>query len=70
MSETEQRQRKRGNRIPVEDYVYCLDHGDVHADTTNPHDYFGNELVGDGGDKCRESEHRRLVWYTKEGDWA
>jgi hypothetical protein len=48
-------------RVRVEGEIYCLVHGCVHDDTTDPYQ--------SEDDRCPESCHRPLYWNTRVGDW-
>ena len=45
----------------VEGYVYCLEHGGIHDDTTDPYRY--------GEPDCKRSEHRPVYAGMRTGDY-
>lgn len=52
---------KRGQRVMIEGWVWCHEHGTVHEDTTDPYDY--------GEPDCTKEEHRPIAWTAKAGDY-
>lgn len=50
----------RRTTVPIDGLIYCLDHGTVHEETTDPYDY--------GEADCRVSEHRRIQAVSRYGD--
>ena len=44
----------------VEGQVYCLEHGAIHDDTTDPYEY--------GHPDCHRAEHRLVYWRSRKGD--
>jgi hypothetical protein len=44
----------------IDGVVYCLDHGCVHDDSTDPY--------GMGYPECRREEHRPVYWRARKGD--
>jgi hypothetical protein len=51
----------KAQHVLVEGVVYCLDHGSVHDETTDPYGY--------GRPDCGKSEHRRVYAALRRGDW-
>lgn len=51
---------ERSKMLPVEGVVYCLEHGAVHDDTTDPYRY--------GEPDCKEAEHRPVYYRARKGD--
>lgn len=51
----------KATKTRVEGYVYCLDHGSIHGDTTDPYGY--------GTADCQRSEHRRVYAGMRAGDY-
>ena len=61
-----------GEKVRVDEVVYCLSHGGVHADTLDPYDegirsclldYDGPDIVG------RKAVHRPVYWGAHKGDY-
>jgi hypothetical protein len=50
----------RAKMLPVEGVVYCLHHGAVHDDTTDPYRY--------GEPECSKDEHRPVYYRARKGD--
>jgi len=52
--------------IPAEGEVYCLYHGCVHDETTDPYNY-GYAESGERPE-CLPEDWRRLYWRARKGD--
>lgn len=48
--------------IRVHNVVYCMFHGEIHGETTDPYGY------GDVDDECEDGDHRKVYAAPRKGD--
>jgi len=59
----------RAKNVPVEGYVWCDTHGDVHEDTLDPYEYgYPSCLTEVGPGVKKEDVHRKLLVRRVKGD--
>jgi len=46
--------------VRIDGDIYCLDHGCVHVQSTDPYQT--------GTAECRSEEHRPIYWLSRKGD--
>lgn len=55
------RKAKGGETRKIDGFVYCLTHGEVHEDSTDPYGY--------GEADCQAADHRQVRVRLRKGDY-